>query len=90
MDGLSIAGLLRGAIEIYIWIVVINAVLSWFVYSSRNMIVRKIYWMTNQFVDPVLDPIRRVLSPVTRGFGIDISPFILIMLLWVIRDAIQV
>ncbi len=77
--------LLSKAIWLYMIIVFANAILSWFIHSSRNMTLRQIYWITNQLVNPVLDPIRRVLSPMTRNFGIDISPIILILLLQVLE-----
>jgi len=77
--------LLSKAILLYMIIVFVNAILSWFVHSSRNMTLRQIYWITNQLVNPVLDPIRRVLYPMTRNFGIDISPIILILLLQVLE-----
>ena len=77
--------LLSKAIWLYMIIVFVNAILSWFIHSSRNMTLRQIYWITNQLVNPVLDPIRRVLYPMTRNFGIDISPIILILLLQVLE-----
>ena len=55
-------------IQIYIWIVIANSVLSWFIGGIQNMTVRRIYWITNVLVDPVLAPIRQVLSPMIRNF----------------------
>ncbi len=68
-------------LEIYTIVVFANAVLSWFVFGTQNSVVRQLYWWTSRLVDPVLNPIRNVLGPVTRNFGIDISPFVLILLL---------
>ena len=68
-------------LEIYTIIVFANAILSWFVSGTQNSVVRQLYWWTSRLVDPVLNPIRNVLGPVTRNFGIDISPFVLILLL---------
>lgn len=73
-------------IRIFIWIVIANAVLSWFIAGIRNMTVRRIYWITNAFVDPVLAPLRNILTPMTRNFGIDISPIILIILLHLLEQ----
>ena len=81
--------LLSKAIWLYMIIVFVNAILSWFIHSSRNMTLRQIYWITNQLVNPVLDPIRRVLYPMTRNFGIDISPIILILLLQVLEQILN-
>jgi uncharacterized protein YggT (Ycf19 family) len=68
-------------LEIYTIMVFANAVLSWFVGGTQNSVVRQLYWWTSRLVDPVLSPIRNALGPVTRNFGIDISPFVLILLL---------
>ncbi len=68
-------------LEIYIIVVFANTVLSWFVVGTQNSVVRQIYWWTSRIVDPVLNPIRNVIGPMTRNFGIDISPFVLIILL---------
>ena len=78
--------LLSQAIRLYSIVVFVNIILSWFVYNTQNMIVRRIYWTTGQFVDPALAPIRKLLSPVTKNFGgIDISPIILIFFLQILR-----
>lgn len=87
--GTLLVGILSRVIQLYIFVVLLNAILSWFVYGSRNMTVRKIYWVTSQFVDPALDPIRRILNPMTRSFGIDISPFILILFLQVLHEMLR-
>ena len=68
-------------LEIYTIVVFANAVLSWFVSGTQNSVVRQIYWWTSRIVDPVLNPIRNLIGPMTRNFGIDISPFVLILLL---------
>ena len=68
-------------LEIYTIIVFANAILSWFVSGTQNLVVRQLYWWTSRLVDPVLSPIRNALGPMTRSLGIDISPFVLILLL---------
>lgn len=71
-------------LEIYTIVVFANAVLSWFVFGTQNSVVRQIYWFTGRLVDPALRPIRNLLEPVSRSFGIDISPFVLIILLQIL------
>lgn len=68
-------------LTLYAMVVFANALLSWFVYSTQNTFVRQLYWWTGRLVDPVLSPIRNAIGPMTRNFGIDISPFVLILLL---------
>jgi uncharacterized protein YggT (Ycf19 family) len=72
-------------IRIYILILVANVILSWVVAMSRNINIRKIYWMTNRFVEPALAPFRRMLYPWTRQIGLDFSPFLLIIILETVR-----
>ena len=76
-------------IGIYSIIVFANVILSWVVNLSGNMTVRQLYWLTNRFVDPALDPIRRVLSPMTGGLGIDISPLILLIFLRILQSMLK-
>ncbi len=80
-----LAWVLYQLIEIYVFIVIGNAILSWFVYGTQNSTIRQIYWWTSRIVDPALAPIRRALGPMTRNLGIDISPFILIFLLMILK-----
>lgn len=68
-------------IEIYIFIIIGNALLSWFAFSVQNPTVRQIYWWTSRLADPALNPIRRALGPISRNLGIDISPIVLVFLL---------
>ena len=68
-------------LEIYTIVVFANAILSWFVFGTQNSVVRQLYWWTSRLVDPVLSPIRNALGSMTRSLGIDISPFVLILLL---------
>ena len=81
--------LVTEVIGIYSIIVFANVILSWVVNLSGNMTVRQLYWMTNRHVYPALDPIRRVLRPVTGGLGIDISPLILLIFLRILQSMLR-
>jgi uncharacterized protein YggT (Ycf19 family) len=76
-------------IRIYVFIIVANVILSWMVYISHNINIRRIYWMTNRFVEPAIAPFRQMLYPWTRQIGLDFSPFLLIIVLeiaiWFLR-----
>ena len=54
---LTIARLLEILLEVYFWIIVVRALLSWVNPDRYNPIVRFLYQVT----EPVLRPIRRVL-----------------------------
>lgn len=84
----SLAWFISELLEIYTIVVFANAILSWFVFGTQNAVVRQLYWWTSRLVDPVLKPIRNALGPLTRNFGIDISPFVLILLLQFLAHAI--
>jgi len=63
-------------LTIYIWIVIIRAVLSWIQIPSLYSVTVVLYHLT----EPVLKPVRRFVPPYKMG-GIDISPMIVILLI---------
>ena len=81
--------LMTEVIGIYSIIVFANIILSWIVNFSGNTTVRQLYWLTNRFVDPALDPIRRVLRPMTGGLGIDFSPLVLLIFLRILQSMLR-
>ena len=85
----SIFILLDSIITIYLWIIIINALLSWLVafnvLNTQNRFVFAILDATHKLTDPVLNKIRRFIPM----FGsIDISPVILILFLMFCRNII--
>ena len=82
--------LVNTVITLFIWVLVISAVLSWLVafqvVNTRNRFVNTIGELTYRLTEPALRPIRRMLPNLG---GIDISPVILILLLVFLRDAIN-
>jgi len=85
----SIFILLDSVISIYLWIIIINALLSWLVafniLNTQNRFVFSILDVTYKLTDPVLNKIRRFIP----NFGsIDISPIILILGLMFFRNLI--
>ena len=85
----SIFILLDSMITIYLWIIIINAILSWLVafnvLNTQNRFVFSILDTTYKLTDPALSKIRRFIPM----FGsIDISPVILILILMFLRNLI--
>jgi len=85
----SIFILLDNVITIYLWIIIINAILSWLVafnvLNTQNRFVFSVLDVTYKLTDPALNKIRRFIPM----FGsIDISPVILILLLMFLRNLI--
>jgi YggT family protein len=79
--------LVSTVISIYIWLLIAQAVLSWLVafgiVNRYNRVVATIGDFLWRITEPLLRPIRRVLPDLG---GIDISPVILILLLWFLRN----
>lgn len=85
----SIFILLDSVISIYLWIIIINAVLSWLVafniLNTENRFVFSVLDTTYKLTDPVLNKIRKFIPM----FGsIDISPVILILALMFLRNLV--
>ena len=85
----SVFILLDSVITIYLWIIIINAVLSWLVafniLNTQNRFVFSVLDVTYKMTDPVLNKIRRFIP--TFG-SIDISPVVLILILMFLRNII--
>ena len=85
----SIFILLDSVITIYLWIIIINAVLSWLVafniLNTQNRFVFSVLDATYKMTDPALNRIRRFIP--TFG-SIDVSPIILILLLMFLKNLI--
>tara|TARA_B100002052_G_scaffold11059_1_gene9052 strand:+ start:191 stop:481 length:291 start_codon:yes stop_codon:yes gene_type:complete len=85
----SIFILLDSIITIYLWIIIVNAVLSWLVafniLNTQNRFVFSVLDATYKMTDPVLNKIRKFIP--TFG-SIDVSPVILILLLMFLRNII--
>tara|TARA_Y100001001_G_scaffold80007_1_gene78110 strand:+ start:197 stop:487 length:291 start_codon:yes stop_codon:yes gene_type:complete len=83
----SIFLLVDSVINIYIWLIIINVILSWLVafnvLNTQNKFVFAVLNATHQLTDPVLNKIRRFIPNLG---SIDISPVVLILLLIFIRN----
>ena len=85
----SIFLLLDNVISLYIWVVIIDVILSWLVafniLNTQNRFVFSVLDATYKMTDPALNKIRSFIP--TFG-SIDISPVILILLLMFLRNII--
>ncbi len=74
------------ALEIYMWLIIISAVLSWLVafnvVNTRNQLVFTVGNFLHRMTEPALRPIRRF---VPNFGGVDISPVVLILVILFIR-----
>ena len=78
----SFVQLINSVINIYIWLLIASAVLSWLiafnVINTSNRFVYTVGDFLYRITEPALRPIRRVLPNLG---GIDLSPVVLILLL---------
>ncbi len=82
--------LIHTVISIYIWLLIGQAVLSWLIafgiVNRHNRVVGMIEDFLWRITEPALRPIRRILPNLG---GIDISPVVLILLLYFLDAEIQ-
>ncbi|MFN4088949.1 MAG: YggT family protein [Alphaproteobacteria bacterium] len=83
----TIVELIATVITLYVWVLIISAVMSWLVafnvVNTRNRFVYTVMDVLWRLTEPALRPIRRLLPNLG---GIDISPVILILLLFFVRN----
>jgi YggT family protein len=76
-------------LELYIWLLIAAAVLSWLVafsvVNTRNQVVAMVGDMLYRLTEPFLRPIRNMLPNLG---GIDISPVILILIILFLQKVI--
>ena len=73
---LGIARVLDIALNLYMWVIIIRALISWVNPDPYNPIVQFLVRVT----EPVLRPLRKMLPPWKTG-GLDFSPFIVILVI---------
>ena len=76
-------------LQLYVWLLIVAAVLSWLVafsvVNARNQVVATIGDFLYRITEPVLRPIRSIMPNLG---GIDISPVIVILIIFFIQSVI--
>ena len=84
---LSLALLIDKIIDIYTWVVIASAIMSWLVafgvVNTRNQFIHWVVDFLYKVTEPVLRPIRSILPNLG---GVDISPVILLLGLFFVRS----
>ena len=74
-------------INLYTWVLIVNVIFSWLIamniFNTQSRIIIAVYYGTKRLTDPLLNPIRNFLPNLS---GIDISPVVLILILYFIRN----
>lgn len=76
----AFAKILDIALNFFMWVIIIRALITWVNPDPYNPIVQFLTRVT----EPILSPIRRLLP--TYRIGVDLSPFIAIMIIYFMRD----
>jgi YggT family protein len=88
---LPLIGFIVLVIDLYIWVIIAGAILSWLiafnVVNTQNRFVYSVADMLYRVTEPALRPIRSILPNLG---GIDISPVLLILFLLFIRDVVLI
>ncbi len=83
----ALASLIDTVFTLYIIILIASVAISWLVtfnvLNTQNQVVYGVLGFLYRLTEPVLKPIRRILPAMG---GIDLSPIILIVLLYFVRD----
>ena len=81
--------LIERIIDLYVLILIINAILSWLIafniLNTQNRFVFSVLELSYRLTDPPLNYIRKFIPNLG---SVDISPIILILILWFIKDLI--
>jgi len=75
-----LADLLNVIFTVYIWIIILRVVMSWVDANPYNSLVQ----FVGKITEPVLKPVRRLVPP-WRLNGLDLSPAIVIILLYIVN-----
>jgi YggT family protein len=85
----TIAEIVYVALDLYVWVLIISAILSWLiafnVVNTRNRAVYMISDVLYRLTEPALRPIRNVLPNLG---GVDLSPVVLILIVMFVQRLI--
>jgi YggT family protein len=79
---IGIARVLEIVLEIYMWVIIIRALISWVNPDPYNRIVQ----ILTRVTEPALRPIRKLVPP--HKIGIDLSPLIAILIIIFLQYAL--
>jgi YggT family protein len=86
----SLVLLLDTVLDLYIWALIISVILSWLitfnVINTHNRFVQSIGYFFARITEPPLRFVRRFIPPFG---GIDLSPIVVILLIYFIRNLLR-
>ena len=86
---ISLAILVDKVIDIYTWIVIASAIMSWLVafgvVNTRNQFIHWVVDFLYRVTEPALRPIRRILPNLG---GLDLSPLVVLLIIRILRSIV--
>jgi len=73
-------GILCSLVQIFIYMIIVRVVLSWFP-STSGGVIAQISYFVGRFTEPVLDWTRRVMPPTG---ALDLSPLVVLLFLQIV------
>ncbi len=73
-------GLLCSLVQIFIYMIIVRVVLSWFP-STSGGVIAQISYFVGRFTEPVLDWVRRIMP---RTGALDLSPLVVLLFLQIV------
>ena len=77
-------GIIMVIAQLLTWAILIDALLSWV--PQYNETVYKIRRFLNKFTEPVTNPVRKLISPLTNRIMIDFTPVVAIIVIEIVRN----
>src|SRR4051812_45574007 len=78
-----------GLLDLLVWAIIISAILSWLVafdvINLRNRLVYNVAHFLDAVTRPILRPVQRFIPPLG---GVDISPIIVLIVIWGINGTL--
>jgi YggT family protein len=87
----SLAAVIDILFELFMWLLIIQAIMSWLlafnVLNPRNQVIGMIWQFMLRVTEPLLRPIRRILP---NFGGLDLAPLVLILIIYFVRRSILI
>jgi YggT family protein len=78
-----ILNLVNTLFQIVTWVIIIRSIVSWIPHNPYHWLMRLIYNIS----EPFLSPFRGIVPPHRFG-GIDLSPIIALLVLWILNNVL--
>ena len=83
---LSLFSILDLLLQVAMWIIIIQAILSWLVVfnviNTQSQFVRQVLYALDRMTAPLYRPVRRIMPDFG---GLDFSPMVILLLIYVLR-----